>query len=486
MSASVGTGSGKQEEAPVREARDHCGVFGVFGHERAAELVRYGLYALQHRGQESAGIASTSGSEIVDHRGMGLVNEIFTPAVLGRLKNTSAIGHVRYSTTGASNVTNAQPIVVRFHGEQVALGHNGNLVNAWAVREALDASGHILQTTSDSELFLHLMARGGNSFRESLLYALQLVKGAYSLVFLTRTQMVGVRDPSGFRPLCLGRLGSAYVLASETCALDAIRARFEREVNPGEIVHIDRDGLRSESFARPTPAHCIFELIYFARADSTIFGDSVYEVRKRFGEQLAREHPAAADMVVSVPDSANAAALGYQRESRLPLEIAFVRNPYVGRSFIQPAQSDRTQTVEIKLNVVRDAIRNKRIVVVDDSIIRGNTTRTKVVDALRRAGAAEVHLRISCPPHRFGCYYGIDFPNPEELIAYNRTVEGIRRELNVDSLGYLSIEGMLRCVAGPPEHYCTACFSGNYPVKAEEKLDKLRLGMLNPVSQRRE
>lgn len=464
--------------------KEHCGIFGIFGHPHAAELTYLGLYALQHRGQESAGIASTNGERIIEHKGMGLVDDVFDTAVLRQLDSPTAIGHIRYSTTGTSNVANAQPILVQFRGEQVALGHNGNLVNASQMRKTLESKGHIFQSTTDSEIFLHLIAERGGEFRDGLLYALERVRGAYSLVFLTRNQVVGVRDPHGFRPLWLGKLENSYVLASETCALDLIHAEYVREVEPGEIVYLDENGVTSERFAEPKPSYCIFELIYFARADSIVFGDSVYEVRKKLGAKLAQEHPVEADMVTSVPDSANAAALGYHQESGVPLELGFIRNPYVGRSFIMPLRAVRRQVVDIKLNPVRSRVSGKRIVVVDDSIIRGTTTKEKVVNSLRRAGAKEIHLRVSCPPHRHGCCYGIDFPDPKQLIAHSQSVKQIQDYLQVDSLGYLSIEGMLGCPSSSPQHYCTACFSAEYPVEPKELTDKYRMELLRPVTDR--
>ena len=447
--------------------KEACGVFGVYGHPEASHLTYLGLYALQHRGEESAGIVSTDKKQMYAHRGMGLVADVFTEENLSQLKGPVAIGHTRYSTTGSSLLKNAQPLLVDTSRGPVAVGHNGNLVNASVLRDELEAHGSLFQTTIDSEIILHLMARPKyRTQEEGLLDTLRQLKGAFTLVFLTDREVIGVRDPNGFRPLCLGKLNGAYILASETCALDMIGAQFVREIEPGEVVFIDDKGPR---FVKPfapqeiRPTYCIFEHVYFARPDSTIFGENVHQVRQKLGRQLAREHPAEADVVIPVPDSGNSAALGYSLESGIPFEFGITRNHYVGRTFIQPTQSIRDFKVKVKFNPMRQVLEGKRVVLVDDSIIRGTTSKTRV-KSLFEAGAKEVHLRVSCPPSKNPCFYGIDFPTPKELIANNHTIEETRKYLGLTSLGYLSLEGLLSAVKGQKDHYCTACFSGNYPV----------------------
>jgi amidophosphoribosyltransferase len=452
--------------------KDECGVFAVFGHPNAAVLTYYGLFALQHRGQESAGIVTATGpnSPFVTHKAMGLVSQVFMPDDLERLKGTRAIGHVRYSTTGSSNVTNAQPLGVDCARGQLAIAHNGNLINAGVLRDELERRGSIFQTTVDSEIILHLLAQPNGS--ASVLSSLRHVQGAFSLVILSEREVIGVRDPFGFRPLALGKLDDAYILSSETCAFDLIHAEFIREIEPGEVVIIDENGIRSEwPFREEKPAFCMFEYVYFARPDSIISDMNVAKVRVNMGRELAREHPVEADIVVPVPDSGNYAAMGMAEELRIPFEHAFVRNHYIGRTFIQPTQLIRDFNVRVKLNLIKEAVAGKRVVVVDDSIVRGTTARARVVN-LREAGAKEVHMRISCPPHRFACHYGIDFPDPKNLLANQCTLDQIREYLGADSIGYLSTEGMVRATNQPKENFCLACFTGNYPLPFDPGLDK--------------
>ncbi|MBM4046401.1 MAG: amidophosphoribosyltransferase [Planctomycetes bacterium] len=455
----------------AREAKEHCGLFGVFGCDDAVEKVYYGLYALQHRGEESAGIASTNGVELMCYRGMGLVGDIFSRTVLENLKAPAAIGHLRYSTVGSSNISNCQPIPFTYSRGKVAIAHNGQLVNAHRLRAEYEAHGAIFQTTTDTEIIVHLMARPSHAaHRAGMLSALSQLEGAYSLLLLSLQEMIGVRDPNGFRPLCLGEVDCGYVLASETCALDQIGARYIRDVAPGEAVFISKEGIRSETFCakeRVRPTQCIFELIYFSRPDSRVYGESVHRFRMALGRRLAQEHPVPSDIVVAVPEGGNSAALGYSHASGIPLDRGFIRNHYIGRTFIQPSQSRRARMAELKLNPVRAVVEGKRVVVVDDSIVRGTTARSRV-RLLREAGAKEIHLRITCPPHRFPCYYGIDFQLKQELIAASYTLAEIREFLKVDTLGYLSGEGMLSCVATRPEHFCAACFTGSYPVPVED------------------
>lgn len=465
-----------QENTCSDHPKHYCGLFGIYGHKDAAKMTQLGLYALQHRGEESAGIVSSDGKALRVHKGMGLVGEVFADDKdLNRLLGDSAIGHVRYSTTGSSLLINAQPLVIDYSRGSVAVGHNGNLTNASVLRDELEAHGSIFQTTLDSEIIVHLMARPNyKTVEEGLIECLKLIKGAYSLVFLTEDELVGVRDPLGFRPLVLGKLGGAYVLASETCALDLVDATFIREIEPGEIVFIGEKGLRSvKPFgkAESNPAHCIFEHIYFARPDSIIFGDSVHLVRQRLGERLAKEHPADADIVIPIPDSGNSAALGFSHASGIPYERGLIRNHYIGRIFIQPHQFTRELGVRIKLNTVKDILKGKRVVVVDDSIVRGTTSKMRV-ESIRKAGAKEIHMRISCPPHRSPCFYGIDFPTKKELIASIHNVDEIKKYLGVDSLGYLSVEGLLSAVSLPKQNYCIACFTGQYPIPFGEEGDK--------------
>ena len=445
---------------------DQCGLFGVFGHPEAAHLTYMGLYALQHRGQESAGIAAGDGESLRLEKGMGLVNDVFTERRLESLAGDRAIGHVRYSTSGDTVASNAQPYLIDCHRGPIAVGHNGNLVNARILRHELEAAGSIFQSTSDTEVILHLYARSHRDRLEDAIAAsLFKMMGAFSLVFLTREALVAARDPWGFRPLVLGRLNGATIVASETCALDLIDAKYVRDVEPGEVLVADADGVRSCKPFPPAPAaHCVFEHVYFARPDSLVFGRTVLESRLRLGRQLALEAPAAVDLVCPVPDSGMGAALGFARESGLPFEWGLIRNHYVGRTFIQPRQGQRSVGVKIKLNPVRQVIEGRRVALIDDSIVRGTTSR-KIVRMVREAGAREVHMRISSPPTTGPCYYGIDTPLKSELIASSHSVEEIRRFIEADSLAYLSHEGLLAAVddeAG--RRHCTACFSGRYPV----------------------
>ncbi len=445
---------------------DECGVFGIFGHEEAAKLTYLGLYALQHRGQESAGIATADGSAILTHKGMGLVQEIFTPEVIGRLSGWLAMGHTRYSTAGDTSLANAQPVVIDCNKGKLALGHNGNLTNALEWRRKLEHRGSIFQTTSDSEVIVHLIARSSaRNLPGALAEALNLVEGAYSLLLLTRDELYAVRDPRGFRPLNLGRLGGTWVVASETCAFDLIEAEYVREIEPGEMVRISRSGVESIHFA-PEKAHqfCIFEHVYFSRPDSLVFGRPVNESRERLGRLLAREHPADADLVVPVPDSGVPAAVGYANQSGIPFRMALIRNHYIGRTFIQPLQAIRDFGVKLKLNPVRRILEGQRVVLVDDSIVRGTTSR-KIVRMVREAGAAEVHMRISCPPTISPCYYGVDTPTREELIASHNSVEEIQKFLEADSLGYLSLRSLREALGDAENAFCTSCYTGVYPTE---------------------
>lgn len=449
-----------------------CGVFAVFGHQNAAVLTYYGLFALQHRGQESAGIVTAAGpnTPFQRHVAMGLVSQVFSAADLERLKGTRAIGHVRYSTTGSSNLVNAQPLTFSTGRGQIAIGHNGNLTNAGLLRDELEQRGSIFQTTVDSEIILHLLAQPSGS--NSVLAALRRIQGAYSLVMMSERELIGVRDPFGFRPLALGKLDGAWVLSSETCAFDLIHAEFVRELEPGEVVIIDENGLRSEfPFNREKRAFCMFEYVYFARPDSIIDNINVAKVRTAMGRELARLHPVDADLVVPVPDSGNYAALGFAEELGIAYNHAFVRNHYIGRTFLQPTQLIRDFNVRVKLNLIKEAVAGKRVVVVDDSIVRGTTARARVVN-LREAGAKEVHMRISCPPHKHACHYGIDFPDPEKLIANQHTLDQIRDYLGADSIGYLDVEGMVKATGQEEKNFCLACFNGDYPVPVDASVDK--------------
>lgn len=465
--------------------KEECGVFGIYRHPEAAQLTYFGLYALQHRGQESAGISvARDKDKIFSHKGMGLVHDIFEMDDLKKIEGGggSAIGHVRYSTTGDSTLTNAQPFVVQHRGRAYAVAHNGNLVNAHILKNELEETGSIFQTTMDSEVFLHLFIKNlkqGNVI-QAIQKAVAKIEGAYSFVILTcKGEVIGVKDPHGFRPLALGKLNGHYVLASETCAFDLVQAEFVRELDPGEIVIINEDGAQSIKPDNPPEKKslCIFEYIYFARPDSTICGTNVYQMRKALGRQLAREAHVDADFVMPFPDSGNYSAIGYAEESGIPFEMAMIRNHYVGRSFIQPTQHMRDFAVRVKLNPVRELIKNREIIIIEDSIIRGTTAKTRV-QALRDLGAKKVHMRISCPPHRFPCYYGIDFSTKGELVAATKTEEELTHFLGLDTLHYLSIEGMLEAsgVEHPANNFCKACFDGSYPVTFDPNLSKKCMG----------
>ncbi|MGQ0647126.1 MAG: amidophosphoribosyltransferase [Gemmatimonadaceae bacterium] len=456
-----------------------CGIFGVYGLDNAAEITHLGLYSLQHRGQESAGIVSVDGDAVArGSRKMGLVSEGLSPRELEAMPGHVAIGHTRYSTAGSSTLDNAQPVLARFKGGYVALAHNGNLTNATQIRDGLEQSGSIFASTMDSEVIVHRLAHAKSAEPERMLAeALEGIEGAYCLVVLMGETLLAARDPRGFRPLVIGMLGDGYVVASETCALDIVGALLVREVVPGEIVAMDSRGLRSiQAFPANKPlSRCVFEHVYFARPDSYVFSGSVDRARRALGRQLAREQPAPhADLVFAVPDSSNAAALGYAEESNLPLELALIRNHYVGRTFIQPTQSGRDAKVKVKYNAVKEVLVGKSVVMVDDSIVRGTTTRG-LVALVRAAGAREVHMRVSSPPITGPCYYGIDTPNKEELIAATHSLEQIATRIGVDSLGYLSLQGMLHAVPGGPHGFCHACFSGEYPT-APPLVDLMRAG----------
>jgi amidophosphoribosyltransferase len=458
---------------------EECGIFGIHGHPEASNVAYLGLYALQHRGQESAGIASADGEVITFHKEMGLVADIFSEGILARLPGHVAIGHVRYSTTGSSELKNAQPVVVDFESGSIAVAHNGNLVNAHEIKRELEVSGSIFQSTMDTEVIVHLIARSRKErIEDRIVDALNQVRGAYSLLFMTRDRLIGVRDPHGIRPLSLGRTkGGGTVICSESCALDLIEAEFLREVEPGEMVVVDPRGMQSyRPFHPAVERFCIFEHVYFARPDSILGGRSVYEVRKELGRQLARECPAEADIVIPVPDSGVPAALGFSEAAGLPFEMGLIRNHYVGRTFIEPQQSIRHFGVKIKLNAVRDVVAGRRVVVVDDSIVRGTTGR-KIIKMIRASGAKEIHVRISSPPTCYPCFYGIDTPLRRDLIAATHTFEEINTYLTSDSMGYLSMQGLHACVPNGKTTYCDACFSGNYtvPLEAEETEEQLPL-----------
>ncbi len=456
--------------------REACGIFGISGHPDAAKLTYFGLYALQHRGQESAGIAVLKDRSIAVHKGMGLVSDVFRPPHLESLSGDAAIGHVRYSTTGSSIFSNAQPFVVHHRGKSYAIAHNGNIVNAHILKEELEEAGSIFQTTMDSEIFLHLFIKSlSHGFEGALVETVSRLKGAFSFIMLTsKGEVVGIKDPNGFRPLCLGKLNGNYMLASETCALDLVHAELVRELDPGEIIIIGEEGVKSiQSPVQAKRSFCIFEFIYFARPDSTIFGKNVYLTRKAHGRRLARESSVDADLVMPFPDSGTYAALGFSEESGIPFETGMIRNHYVGRTFIQPTQSMRDFGVRVKLNPVKELLKGKDIIIIEDSIIRGTTARTRV-RALKELGVNKVHMRVSGPPHRFPCHYGIDFSTRGELIAASKSVDELNRFLGLDSLAYLSLEGLLEStgVDHPEDNFCKACFDGCYPVDFDENLSK--------------
>ncbi len=454
-----------------------CGIFGVFGYKEAASITYLGLYALQHRGEESAGIVAYDGKRIRRHLGMGLVSDVFDEGLIRSLHGDIAVGHVRYSTSGSSTSDNIQPFLVKYKGTYIAIAHNGNLTNIAQLRGAMEEEGAIFHTTTDSEIIAHLLAHSdGDDYKANVLKSLSQLEGSYALVLMVNDMIIGARDPGGFRPLCIGKLDGAYVLASETCALDLIRAEYIRDVKPGEVVFIDKTGLKSTILPeKRRHSFCIFEYIYFARPDSDIFGKNVYLTRKRLGRQLAIEAPVDCDMVMPVPDSGNYAALGFAEKSRIPLEIGMIRNHYIGRTFIQPSQKIRDFKVRVKLNPIKNVLKGKRVVIIEDSIVRGTTSRGRV-KTLREAGAKEVHMRVSCPPLIFPCFYGIDFPTKKELIASNHSVKWIRDFIGLDSLEYLSLKGMLKAMFLPEKEFCTACFSGQYPTKLPKKFSKNMLG----------
>jgi amidophosphoribosyltransferase len=463
------------------DKKENCGLFGIFGDPEAVHKAYFGLHSLQHRGQESAGIASSDGKVIQCYANMGMVRRVFRSGrgILEKLANPIAIGHVRYSTTGSSTAVNCQPLLCEYSRGQVAVAHNGNLINAQLLRDEYEAHGSIFKSSNDTEVIIHLLAKPTHSHNPDYLgHVLNHLQGAYSLLFLFADHIEAARDPYGIRPLSIGQTDKgAYVVASETCAFDVVNAKFIREVEPGEIVRIDKDGLHSSFFVKPgtvKPAHCIFEHVYFAKQNSTFFGENVYEYRKKLGRQLAKEHPVDADVVIPVPDSGTSAAVGYAEESKLPFDMGLVRSHYVGRTFISPEQKLRELEVKLKLAVIKEVVDGKRIVIVDDSIVRGTTTRGKI-RAMRQAGAKEIHMRVSCPPIRFPCFYGIDFPTREELLANNRDLGQIAEFLEVDSVGYVSLEGLLVCAKLPDDHYCTACWSGKYRIPIDVAVNKFAM-----------
>jgi len=460
-----------------QQVKHYCGIFAIYGTPEASAHTALGLHALQHRGEESSGIASGDGERVHVHTGMGQVADVFGDVrAVENLPGHLAIGHNRYSTTGSDSIINAQPFVAQCRDGYVAVAHNGNLTNTAQLRTDMQFTGSIFQTTTDSELILHLIACSAEKrIAERTMDALRQIEGAYSLVFATEDCVMAARDPYGFRPLCLGQLGDSWIVTSESCALDIISARYIRDIEPGELLIIDANGLRTYTFAQTERnAFCIFEYIYFSRPDSLIFGDNVDKTRRRLGKQLAIEHPVDADIVISVPDSSNTAAMGYAGETGIKLEIGLIRNHYVGRTFITPGQDNRGTKVRLKFNPVRGVLRGKRVVVIDDSIVRGTTLR-HLVRMIREAGAKQVHVCISCPPIISPCFYGIDFQSTNELIANEKTVDEIRDHLGVDSLGYLSLEGMLAVAPNAGRQYCTACFDRNYPIVIESTTDKFIL-----------
>ncbi len=449
--------------------KEACGILGIYSDRIDPHLSRtvyYGLYALQHRGQESAGIAVTSGEGINYHKGLGLVSEVFNDNILDNLKGHIAVGHVRYSTTGSNTLINSQPLVVKYKKGALAVAHNGNLVNAKEIRRELEEDGAVFQTTVDSEVIAFLIAREpSGDIVNAARACMEKIRGSYALVIMTEDSLIGIRDPRGIRPLCLGKYNGCYVLSSETCALDTIGAEFIRDLEPGEIVVINEKGMRSiKTSNNPTYSLCIFEFVYFARPDSTIDGSNIHLARWEAGKQLALEHPADADLVIGVPDSGTVSAMGYAEASGIPFGIGLIKNRYIGRTFIQPSQASRVIGVKLKLNAVKEVIRGKRLVMVDDSIVRG-TTSGQIVKMLKDAGAREVHVRISSPPVRYSCYFGIDTSSQKELIGARQQVEEIRKFIGADSLGYLSLEGLIKSTGLPAERFCTGCFCGVYPVE---------------------
>jgi len=472
------------KELPVIEPdkfHDECAVFGIYGHEEAANLTYLGLYALQHRGQEASGIVSADSDQFFVHKGMGLVADIYNKSVLEKLPGHMAIGHNRYSTAGGHDLKNVQPLTVNFAFGNLALAHNGNLINAQMLRNELEAYGAIFQSTSDSEVIIHLIAHSrADTFLARVIDALSQVRGAFSVVLMTDNGLIAARDAHGLRPLCLGRLRSSWIVASETCAFDLLDAEYVREIEPGELVVLNEQGLESyHPFAKTDPAMCVFEYVYFARPDSKIYGaNAVYSTRKALGRQLAHESWVPADIVIPVPDSGVPAALGYAEGGGIRFETGLIRNHYVGRTFIEPEQSIRHFGVKVKLNAVPEVLEGKRVVVVDDSLVRGTTSR-KIVKMIRQAGAKEVHVRISSPPIISPCFYGIDTPTKKELIASSHSTEEIRKYITADSLAYLSLEGMLKAAPGSPNQYCSACFTEKYPISFT-RAEELQLGLFEP------
>lgn len=462
-----------RDERVFDELNEECGIFGVYNHEEASLLTYYGLHALQHRGQESAGICTPNGEQFLHHRDMGLVTEVFNSERIQQLVGSMGIGHVRYSTTGESRLQNAQPLIFKYREGNLAIATNGNLVNAEPIRRQLERNGSIFQTTSDTEVIAHLIARSTyDRVEDALKEALTMIKGAYALLVMTDDTLVVAQDPNGLRPLSMGRMGESYVFSSETCAFDAIGAEFERDVAPGEMIVIDRDGFRSQRFANAgRRSTCSFEFIYFARPDSDIDSINVHQARKRLGKRLAEEYPVEADVVTGVPDSSISAAIGYAEATGIPYELGLIKNRYIGRTFIKPTQELRERGVKMKLSAVRKIVEGKRIVMIDDSIVRGTTSK-HIVNLLREAGAAEVHVRISSPPVTNPCFYGIDTSHREELIAAHHSIEEIREIIGADSLAFLSQEGMLEAIGRDTSAYkrgfCTACFDGDYPTEIYE------------------
>jgi len=451
-----------------------CGIFGMYGHKDVGKLAYLGLYALQHRGEESAGIVTCdSKNKISFRKGMGLVSDIFDAAAIKSLRGNITVGHVRYSTTGSSVAKNIQPFFVNHRREHILIAHNGNLTNTFALRDEMEAKGSIFQTTMDSEVIAHLITSSKKTnTKDKIAEVLSRLQGAYSLVLMAGGSLIGARDPHGFRPLCLGKVDEAYVLASETCALDLINARYIRDIEPGEIVFINKSGIESiKPFPKKKHALCIFEYIYFARPDSNIFGHNVYLARENLGCRLAKEACTKCDFVMPIPDSGSYAAIGFAKECGMPFEMGMIRNHYVGRTFIQPSQLIRDFRVKVKLNPIRDVLKNKKVVVVEDSIVRGTTSRVRV-KTLRESGVSKMHMRVSCPPIKYPCFYGIDFPTKRELIASSKSVETIQKFIGVDSLKYLSLNGMLKSMPLPAKEFCTACFTGKYPTKISKRASK--------------
>jgi len=453
-----------------------CGIFGISNHKDAARLTYLGLYALQHRGEESAGIVARHHKKLINHKGLGLVGDIFKEGVLKALKGDIAVGHVRYSTTGSTTTRNIQPFYIKHKKETLAIAHNGNLINTAELHRQLEKNGAIFQTTMDSEVIAHLFTHANEKDHKKLVSnMLAQLQGAFSLVMLLNDTLIGARDPFGWRPLCIGKLDGSYVLASETCALDLIQAEYVRDVEPGEIVFITKKGIES---IKPKKEHkkafCIFEYIYFSRPDSNIFGHNVYLSRKQLGKQLAKEHPVDCDLVMSIPDSGSYAAVGYAAALKKPCEVGMIRNHYVGRTFIQPSQFIRDFKVKVKLNPIKAVLRGKKVVVIEDSIVRGTTSKARI-KALRDAGAKEIHMRVTCPPLKYPCFFGLDFPTKKELIASNQSVKEIANYLGLDSLEYISLEGMLKSMKQADNDFCTACFNGDYPVKLPKKMSKYTL-----------